>query len=480
MKRIFTILILTLLTNISFGQHLYPEKYDECKLSRFCLDCGEPKAQPPQNFVKEIIDNFNPKFLEKTTGQIEVQILVDSIGKPCLLSAKNETNIKLKKINLQKAINNTSNWKPAISEGKPKNSSVSLLFVFENQKVNVRRRNFDFSNRTNMKSVGSPDTKGSKESKLSDTWTVLTQQNSDLPWDMTRAISNDLDDNIWIGTDNGIVKVENEKWNVFTTQNSDIKPTMYDKNQTQGVREMAVDKSNNKWFVSGWDVYKYDNKNWTVYDSINSPINWARKIFVDNSNNVWFTSWRGVAKFDGKNWSVIDTSNSELPSNKVLGIYVDDKNRIWIGTFDGNIRIENGKTTKFENSNSPLASASIAQMYKDKKGNLWFNLYNDDDKSKAGMFVLRTNGEWESIRPKNSKLFTQNSINDFLLDEEKNILWIALNSVGLIKYDLTNDKWETYTTENSNIPSIHIMDLTKDKNGLIWGATFAGIIKQVK
>ena len=61
--------------------------------------------------------------------------------------------------------------------------------------------------------------------------------------------------------------------------------------------------------------------------------------------------------------------------------------------------------------------------------------------------------------------------------EEKNILWIALNSVGLIKYDISNDKWETYTTENSNVPSIHVMQLTKDKNGTIWGATFSGLIK---
>ena len=116
-------------------------------------------------------------------------------------------------------------------------------------------------------------------------------------------------------------------------------------------------------------------------------------------------------------------------------------------------------------------------MYEDKSGNLWFDLYNDDDKSKAGMFILRTNGDWESLKPKNSELFTKNSINDFLLDEDKNILWIALNSVGLIKYDINNDKWETYTNENSNIPSIHVMQLTKDKNGTIWGATFAGLIK---
>ena len=67
-----------------------------------------------------------------------------------------------------------------------------------------------------------------------------------------------------------------------------------------------------------------------------------------------------------------------------------------------------------------------------------------------------------------------------MLDEENQVLWIALNSVGLIRYDIENDKWETYTPQNSNVPSIHVMKLTKDKNGTIWAATFAGVIKMKK
>ncbi|MBK7307230.1 MAG: hypothetical protein IPI88_09395 [Chitinophagaceae bacterium] len=108
-------------------------------------------------------------------------------------------------------------------------------------------------------------------------------------------------------------------------QNTIISSPAYNKNETQSVRDLEIDKNNNKWFVIGWDVYKYDNTNWTKYDSTNSPINWARKIFVDHSNNVWFTSWDGVAKFDGKKWSVINKQNSKLPTDKVLGVYVDKK-----------------------------------------------------------------------------------------------------------------------------------------------------------
>lgn len=476
MNRFFYTLVLVFITKLSFGQNLYLEKFDNCKLSRFCIDCGDTKAIPPQNLIQELISNFDSNSFKKIKGQLEIQVLIDSTGKPCILSATNQTNIKSNKLKLQYSVNNSSLWKPAISQNKITQSSVSLLLNFENGNLSINRKKFDFKNVSNTKSVGKPEIKGTNQNKLSETWTVYTQQNSKLPWDMTRAVVNDLDNKIWIGTDNGIAKIDNGKWEIFNAQNSSLKATSYNKNKTQSVRDAVVDKNNNKWFIVDYDVYKYDNQKWTVYDSINSPISWARKIFVDNSNNVWFTSWDGVIKYDGKNWSVINKKNSELPSDKTFGIFVDSKNRIWIGTFEGNVMIENKNTIKFTDNNSPLSKAYISQMQEDKKGNLWFDLYNEKG-SDAGIYVLKINGVWERITNKNSKMFYKNSVNNFFLDEDKNTLWISQNNVGILKYDLEKKDWEIYTNENSNVPSVNIEKITKDKDGAIWAATYAGVIK---
>lgn len=479
MKRNLLILLTLFCLTLTYSQNLYPEKYKDCSLTSFCIDCGDTKATPPKSLMNELLDKFDKKSLSKIKGIIEVQILIDENGKACLLSSVNQTNISSKKLGLQKAINSTSNWKSAISENKKTNSSVSLIFEFENGNFSAKRRIFDFKNQSNAKSVGSPDVKGTDKNKLSKSWTVFTQQNSELPWDMTRAVANDLDNNIWIGTDNGIVKINNGKWEHFNSKNTSISSPAYNKNETQSVRDLEVDKTNNKWFVAGWDVYKYDNKNWTKYDSINSPINWARKIFVDHSNNVWFTSWDGVAKFDGKNWSVINKQNSNLPTDKTLGVYVDKKNRIWIGTFEGNVIIENGVTKLLNDKNSPLSKAYISKIYEDKKGNFWFDLYNDESDD-AGIYVLDLLGKWTKISHPNPKMFSKNAINDFYFDEESNLLWITLNGVGVLCYDTILKKWETYTNENSNVPSIHCERITKDKDGSIWIATYAGIIKLEK
>src|SRR5688500_11832926 len=106
-KLIFQLLALFSLTS-SYSQHLYSEKYSDCNLTSFCLDCGDPKAQPPKSIVNELINNFDKKSLSKTSGTVEVQILIDENGKPCLLSSVNQANISSKKLGLQKAINSTS------------------------------------------------------------------------------------------------------------------------------------------------------------------------------------------------------------------------------------------------------------------------------------------------------------------------------------------------------------------------------------
>lgn len=476
MKKTLLLSLLTLFScTLSYAQNIYPETYKDCHLTSFCLDCGDTKAESPKSLISELIAKFDKKSLSRIKGKIEAQILIDENGKACLLSSVNRTNIPSKKLGLQKAINSSSKWEPAILENKKTNSSVSLVFEFYNGNISVNRRIFDFSNSSNIKSVGSPDVKGTDESKLSKTWTVFTQQNSELPWDMTRAIANDLDHNIWVGTDNGIVKINNGKWEHFNSGNTAISAP-FNRKETPSVRDLEVDKSNNKWFISDWDAYKYDNKSWTKFDSTNSPIKWARSIFVDHSNNVWFTSWHGVAKFDGKSWSVIDKKNSNLPSDETFGVYVDKKNSIWIGTSGGNVVIENGVTKQLNDKNSPLSRAYISKIYEDKKGNLWFHLYNNKSDA-AGMYILDTQGNWTRITHPNSKLFSKNSINDFYLDEESSLLWITLNGVGVLSYDINSKEWEIYTNANSNVPSIHCERITKDKDGSIWIATYAGIIK---
>ena len=128
MKRVILLLLTIFSWTLGYSQNLYPEKFKDCSLTSFCLDCGDTKAEPPKSLINELLDKFDKKSLIKIKGNIEVQILIDENGKACLLSSSNQTNISSKKLGLQIAINSTLNWEPAIRETKKTNSSVSLVF----------------------------------------------------------------------------------------------------------------------------------------------------------------------------------------------------------------------------------------------------------------------------------------------------------------------------------------------------------------
>nr|WP_047435231.1 two-component regulator propeller domain-containing protein [Chryseobacterium vietnamense] len=138
--------------------------------------------------------------------------------------------------------------------------------------------------------------------------------------------------------------------------------------------------------------------------------------------------------------------------------------------------IENGVTKLLNDKNSPLSKAYISKIYEDKKGNFWFDLYKHKSDN-AGIYILDLQQKWTRIKHPNPKMFSENAINDFYLDEESNLLWITVSGVGVLSYDIHSKKWETYTNENSNVPSVYCERITKDKDGSIWIATYAGVIK---
>lgn len=464
-----------LITGISASaQHLNTERYDDCHLGPFILDGGSPKAELPENAATALLDAFNRKAVSDIEGDIRVQILIDTVGRPCLLSAVNNSNVSSRTLGLQGAINSMPHWRPALENDIPTNTSVSLDLKFQEGRFRIERVVFDFSRNTNMRSVGVSDVQGSPSNDLSVRWKVFDQTNSDLPWDMTRSIAADQNNDVWVSTDNGVVRISDEQMTVYNSSNSPIQQ----KRNRSFTTHLSIDANNAIWFSDGYNAYRILNGDWTVFDTLNYPLRWTNGIIPDNQGNVYFKTSRGLRKYDGETWSVIDSMKLPLPSENISAVYEDQQNRLWIGTYDGNIRLDGELIESFSELNNPLAHAAISKVYEDAQGTFWFDLYSKD-KSRAGLWKLEANGQWSSVRPSNSELFTKNDINDFLVDERNQVVWIALNSVGLIRYGIEDNTWEVYTPENSDVPSVHVMKLTIDKDGIVWAATFAGVIKMI-
>ncbi len=133
-----------------------------------------------------------------------------------------------------------------------------------------------------------------------------------LPSSSVFCLKEDLDGEIWIGTDKGIAVFYSPE-NVFTNQNFDAQQILIEQDgyvqillETETVLDIAVDPANRKWIAtanSGVYLVSADGTSQIYhFDESNSPLysNNVRKITVDKSTGeVYFGTSKGIISFRG-------------------------------------------------------------------------------------------------------------------------------------------------------------------------------------
>lgn len=458
----------------SEAQNLFPENYDDCKIGNFELEGGDIKSVFKEDLTTYFSRVLTKEQLHKVQGVVLVQILIDTKGNPCVRSI-NYTDCKnISKVDLRNIINNMGGWVPATKANSPINVSITIKFDFNAQPPIASYFHYNPLEGNNLRSPGKINIENHNENYVKNKTVkkieVFDKQNSKIPWDMSRAISVDTNNVIWYGTDDGIVKIANGEMTLLNSRNSPLRP-MKKINRTM-IMNSAVDIYNNKWFSDGPNTYEFDGKNWKVYDGQNSHLSSVTGIYPDKNGNVWFKTPQSAAKFDGESWSFITPQNSKLISGNISGIFVDKKNRIWIGSYNGNnIMIDADSTVDFQYSKTPLKNATILKGYEDNKGNIWFSLHSKKNEDR-GLAKLSIDNHWQVYNTSNSGI-PANTIEDFVIDEERNTIWVSVNGVGMSNFD--GKQWSIFTPENSNVPSTYIQEIAFDKDGNLWCATFAGL-----
>jgi hypothetical protein len=227
MKNILVIITLLIVSNL-YSQNIFVEKYEDCHIGRFCLDCGNPKAK-----FKEDINNYfkeNVVNISKTLkGTIFVQILVDSIGNQCVQSMQRDTNEYTKQLKIREIINSMQKWSPSIDKkGNPTNATVFLNIEFKKGKIKVNYQDF-FENSFQKKIRHSKteleitnEFKDYKNDLKDDDIIVYNSRNSKIKHNYSRAVTIDKNRILWLGTDNGLIKIENDKMELLNSKNSSL------------------------------------------------------------------------------------------------------------------------------------------------------------------------------------------------------------------------------------------------------------------
>ena len=297
------------------------------------------------------------------------------------------------------------------------------------------------------------------------------------------SIVEDKNNNFWIGTDNGLNKVESKTGRITNYYAEDGKNTISD----NFIYKLYMDDLNNLWIGTdsqGLNKLDIDKGKFEIFlndkDDKNSiGGNSIPYILKDRNSNLWVATNNGLSKYDEKNNNFITYvnkvyDNQSLIDNSVLSLFEDKEGNIWVGTYNG-ISMFNLDNTFFNYRHDPLNINSInnnmmAGIYEDSDGLLWVgtteNGINIIDRSSNTVFKYTEKEDGSSIN--------NNNIKDIVGIE--NEIWISTDK-GLNKYDKLTDSFTYYTVEDyKELNTNDLKSLYIDRDGTLWITSQSGLI----
>lgn len=205
------------------------------------------------------------------------------------------------------------------------------------------------------------------------------------------------------------------------------------------VNAIAIGKNNVKWMGTANGLARLNGDDWTVYNTANSPLpsNHIQALAVEDNGTVWVGTTDGLARFNGTNWNVYSNANSVLTNNGIKCMAYDARhNTVWVGTEGGMVKITNGNLEYIESFNT------ILSMAVDHNGALWVGEFNDF--SFIGMIKKYHNGQRTTHR---LDLLGYTSAFPYSISVDKNNNVVAALAGTVVKavIRLTENHWEELT-----------------------------------
>jgi ligand-binding sensor domain-containing protein/signal transduction histidine kinase len=249
-----------------------------------------------------------------------------------------------------------------------------------------------------------------------------------------KAITEDDDGNLWIGSDNGLSRLDLET-NLFLNYRSDYKsPNML-------------------------------------------PHSWVKALFLDKNNTLWVGTDGGVSKATIRKGEVIKFENySKKPDNamtddRVKSLIVDRQGKVWIGTNNG-LNILNPQDGTFSalrhNDENPysLVNNYCKAILEDEQGIIWIGTEGGLSKFDANRFPFALYNKTSGIRD-----FSSDYVSAVLLARD-GTLWVGTND-GVNNYNRDTGVTKTVTATQTHF----ISAIVQDKADNVWVGSDKGLFR---
>jgi ligand-binding sensor domain-containing protein len=319
-------------------------------------------------------------------------------------------------------------------------------------------------------------------------WSIFTRENSDLPSDTVRALALDPSGSLWVGTSDGLARLDKDgHWQTYTTAS------------TEGglpndeVQALALGPDGSLWAGTSGGLARLDKDgHWQTYTTASTngglPDDRVEALALGPDGSLWAGTYTGgVARLDKDgHWQTYTAASTDggLPDGRVEALALGPDGSLWAGTdpglrlpgtFKGGIgRLDKDghwQTYSKDSTNGGLPRDRISVLSFDPDGSLWVGTHGS---FAGGLARLDKDGHWQT--------YTTASTNGGLPDDRVEAvalgpdgsLWVG-TSAGLAWLD-KNGHWQTYTTASTKggLPDDSVSALARDLDNSIWIGTFGG------
>ena len=321
-----------------------------------------------------------------------------------------------------------------------------------------------------------------------------------------RSIKEDSEGSIWVGTTNGLVKINNEKMQTFI-QNDGL--------SGNSIASISFDIERNIWLGSNNGISILNPRSFRQYDLSefiqNSRIDDIKiSSILSDGNKLWLGSNKGFIKKEADHYEYTRLLEEKTSSRGIKAMVKDKKGVLWFGNDFGLISFDGKLYTSYESLSFAkgigLGRKYVRTLFCDYKGNLWFGtnggginvfdgqkvrVINTDEgitssnisvitQDNLGRMIIGTDGGGIIIIDRNQFInitekegLSSNGVRSIAVDK-KNNLWIGTDRYGLTIFD---GKVFYTINEESGLSGNHVYSIIKSAENSFWVTTNKGITK---
>lgn len=293
------------------------------------------------------------------------------------------------------------------------------------------------------------------------------------------SIYQDKDENIWLGTDNGIT-IFNPYKQYFTSVHHDDALASMPKSEIQSfIQTPTGDILIGSWgagiavYDSAWNFKKNIQNTKPAYEG-----NLVWSFLQKDSNTVWAGCQHGYIHVIDVKLQTIQTINPpELDNSTIWCMTKDDEGNIWLGLHNGKIAEWNKQTNKFyplpgKDENEKASLVPVKNILIDSHKNIW--ACTEYGLKKFDAVQMCFTEDYLPVADDSSSISSKNI--EAVIQHNDSILLVGTLLGGMDLFNINTKKFTRYTIQNG-FPSNTVHSIKKDNEGYVWFTTDYSLYK---